>query len=89
MGPGFYIHWPFLGPSSVRDTFGRAGDGFLDPLNYVFPHSEYDVAAKAFDRVNDASLRIGDYESLKEASLDPYVALREAYFQNRRSKIAE
>lgn len=89
MGPGFYIHWPFLGPSSVRDTFGRAGDGFLDPLNYVFPHTEYDVAAKAFDRVNDTSLRIGDYESLKDAALDPYVALREAYFQNRRSKIAE
>lgn len=89
LGPGFYMHWPIFGPSSLRDTFGRAGDGFLDPLNYLIPHVEYNVATKAYDGVNDTSLRIGDYESLKDASLDPYVALRDAYYQNRRSKIAE
>ncbi|MBQ1420509.1 MAG: VacJ family lipoprotein, partial [Desulfovibrio sp.] len=30
-GHGFYIVWPFIGPSSVRETFGRAGDYFLYP----------------------------------------------------------
>lgn len=89
LGSGFYIHWPIFGPSSVRDTFGRVGDGFLDPLNYLIPHTKYNVPTKFFDRVNDTSLRIGDYESLKDASLDPYVAVRDAYFQYRRSKIAE
>jgi phospholipid-binding lipoprotein MlaA len=89
LGPGIYLHWPIFGPSSVRDTFGRVGDGFLDPLNYLIPHTKYNVPTKVFDRVNDTSLRIGDYESLKDAALDPYVALRDAYFQHRRSKIAE
>jgi phospholipid-binding lipoprotein MlaA len=89
LGPGFYMVLPFAGPSSLRDTFGMVGDGFLDPTYYLVPHVEYDVAIKAHDRVNDTSLRIGDYESLKKASLDPYVALRNAYHQHRRSKIAE
>ncbi|RLB92327.1 MAG: VacJ family lipoprotein, partial [Deltaproteobacteria bacterium] len=39
------------------------------------------------DRLNRTSFRIGDYEALKEASLDPYVAMRNAYIQNRRSEI--
>jgi ABC-type transporter lipoprotein component MlaA len=32
---------------------------------------------------------LGDYESLKEAALDPYVSLKDAYFQNRKAKIKE
>ena len=30
MGEGFYIVWPILGPSTVRDTVGFVGDSFLD-----------------------------------------------------------
>jgi phospholipid-binding lipoprotein MlaA len=43
----------------------------------------------AYEAVNDTSLRIGDYEALKEAALDPYVAIRDAYVQNRNKLIAE
>ena len=39
--------------------------------------------------VNDTSLRIGEYEALKEAALDPYVMIRNAYVQNRNKLIAE
>ena len=39
--------------------------------------------------VNETSFRIGDYEALKNAALDPYEAFRDAYIQNRLSKIAE
>jgi phospholipid-binding lipoprotein MlaA len=85
-GPGFYINWPFLGPSTLRDTIGMAGDLFLDPLTYL---GEYWYApwSRGLNVVNETSLRIGDYESLKKAALDPYVALRDAYYQNRLSKI--
>ncbi len=82
-----FIHWPFLGPSCGRDTLGMIGDAFLDPLNYMVPHTKYRVAIKTYDRVNETSLRIGDYEDLKKAALDPYVAFRDAYFQHRRSAI--
>ncbi|WP_054697392.1 MlaA family lipoprotein [Desulfosarcina cetonica] len=40
-------------------------------------------------RVNDTSFHIGDYEALKNAALDPYTAFRNAYIQNRNSKIAQ
>jgi phospholipid-binding lipoprotein MlaA len=34
-------------------------------------------------------LRIGDYESLKDAAIDPYIALRDAYVQYRLKKIEQ
>jgi phospholipid-binding lipoprotein MlaA len=87
-GPGFYINWPFFGPSTLRDTFGSVGDAFLDPLSYMGEYW-YAPGARAFNVVNETSLTLGDYESLKKAALDPYVALRDAYYQNRLSKIKE
>ena len=47
------------------------------------------VAIRAGEAVNDTSLRIGQYEALKEAALDPYVMIRNAYVQNRNKLIAE
>ena len=89
IGPGFYINWPILGPSNVRDTFGFVGDAFIYPVSFIFEPSVYTFSINAFDIINQASLRIGDYEDLKAAAFDPYVALRDAYYQNRRSKIEE
>ena len=39
------------------------------------------------DKVNETSLTLGEYENLKKAALDPYIALREAYSQYRQNKI--
>ena len=89
LGPGFYINWPLIGPSSLRSTFGIAGDIYLDPMAYIsFDFTEY-VFIRAGDRVNETSLALGEYESLKKASLDPYVALRDAYYQYRQNKIKD
>ncbi|MBW1805993.1 MAG: VacJ family lipoprotein [Deltaproteobacteria bacterium] len=89
MGPAFYINWPILGPSSMRDTIGTVGDAFLDPLGYMDLQTKYRIAVKGYDTVNDTSLTIGEYEDLKKAALDPYVSVRDAYFQYRRNKIEE
>jgi len=86
-GPGLFINWPILGPSSVRDTFGMVGDWFADPVNYLVPRRWDNIAVKGGDKVNRTSLSLGDYESLKKSALDPYVALRDAYFQYRKNKI--
>ena len=32
---GVYLVLPVIGPSTVRDGFGKVGDAFLNPLNYV------------------------------------------------------
>ncbi|RJR15621.1 MAG: VacJ family lipoprotein [Nitrospiraceae bacterium] len=85
-GPGFFINWPFLGPSSLRDSVGYAGDYFLEPLNYLNPAVSR-LAVKAGDGVNSASLSIGDYEGIKKDAIDPYSAFRDIYYQYRKSKI--
>ncbi len=86
VGHGFYLVWPFLGPSSPRDTIDLAGRFLLNPLSYITPWY-YPLGIKALDVVNVTSLSIGDYESLKEAAIDPYVALRDAYIQYRQKQI--
>ncbi len=83
IGEGIYIVWPFLGPSSIRDTIGKVGDGYLSPVNYITPTKDA-IAITAYEYFNNISLRIGDYESLKEAAVDPYIAVRDAYVQHRR-----
>jgi len=89
LGPLFYINWPVLGPSSVRDTMGMVGDSFLSPMYYAVDSTKYKIAIKGFEQVNRTSLRIGDYESLKKSALDPYISLRDAYHQHRQHKIKE
>jgi len=89
IGSAFYINWPIFGPSSLRDTFGMVGDSFLDPLNYMVPRGKYNMTIKGYKGVNKTSLVIGDYEDLKRSALDPYIAVRDAYFQHRQNKIKE
>ena len=88
IGNGFYLVLPVLGPSTFRDAIGMAGDWFITPVNYVEPW-EVNLGVTVIDKINRISFRIGDYEALKEASPDPYVALRNAYIQNRNSEIAK
>lgn len=88
IGNGFYLVLPVLGPSSLRDGLGLAGDYFLDPVSYITPMID-SMAIRSGDRVNDTSLRIGEYEDLKESAIDPYVSFRNAYLQYRNKKIKE
>ncbi|MEZ4525493.1 MAG: VacJ family lipoprotein [Desulfobacterales bacterium] len=87
VGSGFYIVWPVMGPSSLRDTAGKAGDSWLSPLSYVDTGAA--MGLRAVDTVNGISFRIGDYEALKNAAVDPYEAFRDAYIQNREKKVRE
>ena len=86
IGQGFYINWPIFGPSSPRDTVGMAGDGFLNPFSHLNQWYE-SAGVGAYDKINDTSFRIGDYEALKQAAIDPYVAVRDAYVQYRFNKV--
>ena len=86
IGEGFYLVLPVLGPSSLRDSVGLIGDFYLNPLSYVTP-SRDQWALKGYRDFNRLSFHIGDYEALKEASFDPYLAMRNGYIQLRRSRI--
>ncbi len=88
IGNGFYIVWPFFGPSTVRDSVGMVGDQFLNPTRYVEP-VETSVGISAVEVTNESSLHIGEYEAFKSEALDPYVAMREIYIQYRNKKVQE
>ena len=89
MGNGPFLMLPFFGPSSVRDGTGKLGDTFLDPIWWLVEDIWVSLGIRAGETVNAVSLRIGEYEALKEAAIDPYVMLRNAYVQNRNKLIAE
>ena len=77
-GEGNYIHYPVLGPNSVRDTPGIVVGALTDVLTYVaaLPLALLEIVE---NRANLASAaRIRD-----ESAFDPYVFTREAYRQRR------
>lgn len=92
-GPGFYIVWPFFGPSSVRDTVGMVGDGYMSPLYNHFIDTGHEFTfeeralIKGFEFINELSLDRDTYELIKRDSLDPYTTIRNGYIQRREGQI--
>ncbi len=98
IGEGFPIVLPFLGPSNLRDTVGLAGDMYLNPLNnmakndvkYKIPdNDEKSLAITGFNTVNQTSLRLGQYETIRKDAIDLYPYLRDIYSQAREKQIKE
>ncbi len=83
---GCYLVLPVLGPASFRDGVGRVGDYFLNPLSYVEPDL-LGTGLKTGERVNSLSFRIGDYEDIKQGSMDPYTAVKDGYLQYRDAEL--
>lgn len=82
---GPYIVLPIIGPSNTRDAFGRLGDAFMNPFNYVDTGTSIALwTATAIDaRSNNTKL----IDSVYETSLDPYATFRSGYMQKRASEI--
>ncbi|OQW99574.1 MAG: hypothetical protein BWK80_62805 [Desulfobacteraceae bacterium IS3] len=89
VGNGFYIVWPIMGPSTLRDSAGMIGDLFLNPLSHPDMPAEASAGITAFEVINETSFRLGDYETFKEAAIEPYESLRDAYIQYRKKKVKD
>lgn len=98
VGDGFYIVWPFLGPSSARDTVGLAGDAVANPLFWIFgPWSiqgednpwYLSYVVKAGDVFNNLPDTLETYDSVTKPAVDPYSAVKDAYIQFRRNAVSE
>lgn len=83
-----YVTLPFFGPSTARDVLGKLPDAVLDPF-FWYANLTLSLSLRGGEAVNDTSFRIGDYEAIKKASLDPYVAIRNGFIQNREKLIDE
>ena len=79
MGEGNYIHYPVLGPSSVRNTPGIVVGALTDVLTYVaaFPLALLEIVDTRANLVSAAKIR-------EKSAIDPYVFTREAYRQHRK-----
>ena len=83
---GAYLVWPFIGPSTVRDTAGGFLDWYFDPVGRHEPSG-----VRTFARLLRATGKRADLldasRILEEAALDKYVFQRDAHLQRRRGLI--
>lgn len=88
VGPGPFLVLPFLPPLTVRDGFGYAADGAMQPISYVAPF-EANVGMRGSQVVNDRSLNLEAFDEFERATFDLYSAVRNAYLQRRQRLIEE
>lgn len=87
VGEGPYLVLPILGPSNFRDALGEVPDWYLYPTQYM---EEGSTADKLWvGRLVVRREQLLDATDILEqaAGTDPYVFVREAYRQRRRSVI--
>jgi len=87
---GPYVMLPIMGPSNVRDTVGRVGDGFADPGNIVAGNYNLlwaSVARAAAEGIDTRSRNIENLAELEKTSLDYYATIRSLYQQRRAADI--
>jgi len=80
---GPYLVLPVFGPSTIRDGVGRAVDVRFNLLNYIEPAVRNPMYIAQF--ISARSDLLGATDLLKQAALDPYSFVRDAYLQQRKS----
>jgi phospholipid-binding lipoprotein MlaA len=83
---GPYLVLPLIGPSNVRDGFGRLGDMFFVPTNYA-DSGWVSVAAYTAMVIDTRSNNMQVIDDVFKSSLDPYATFRSGYAQKRTSDI--
>ncbi|MGD8783505.1 MAG: VacJ family lipoprotein [Thioalkalispiraceae bacterium] len=87
VGDGAYLVLPFLGPSTVRDTTGLAVDlSYLDPVIYT-EDDEVRWGLIALRAIDKRANLLEATRIMEKSGIDPYVFMRNAYFQIRENQI--
>jgi phospholipid-binding lipoprotein MlaA len=83
-----FLMVPVMGPTTLRDVSGTLVDGFaVTPLYYTWAAGwQESVGIYIGKEVNNLSLHLGEYETMKEMSVDPYAAVRDGFYQHRRQR---
>lgn len=92
-GPYFVL--PLLGPSTIRDAFGRGIDVCLYPLTYVGSISSLSnsdataisLGARVLEVIDTREGLLEAIETAKDSSVDYYLFTQSAYYQIRRSML--
>ncbi|MFZ4682797.1 MAG: MlaA family lipoprotein [Terrimicrobiaceae bacterium] len=89
---GAYLVLPVLGPSSLRDTVGMAGDYGLNPVNWVtiiYGGYTWTIAIPSVNSLRTTHRQMGVYDTATKNALDRYLAIRTAYAQYRAEAAAK
>jgi len=82
VGPGPYLVLPLFGPSNTRDTGGLVVDYVLSVYPWAVD-SWILIPVGAVSAVNTRAQILQEVQDAKQASLDYYVFVRNAYYQRR------
>jgi phospholipid-binding lipoprotein MlaA len=83
---GPYVVWPFIGPSTIRDTVGYAADGAMWPLPYFVPwyvSMPAGAGKNVMEAVNYRSLHLNLFEDVDRYAVDLYGAVQDGFMQRR------
>lgn len=87
VGHGAYLVLPVLGPCSLRDTVGLAGDYALNPVSWVtiwYGGYAWTLAIPSTNTVRAMPNQMKMYEAATKDALDRYLAARSSYVQYRK-----
>ena len=86
VGNGLYLVLPILGPSTVRDSIGLFGDGYISPM-YQMNDMRARNQAYLIRGINRRAQFLDQEKVLNEAMIDPYQFMRDAYLQRRLNQV--
>lgn len=86
---GPYIFIPLMGPSTVRDAFGRVVDNALDPLTWAEGEDsdELRLARGVLTVVSTREQLLDPVDDVRANSVDPYASFRSSYILLRESAV--
>ena len=85
---GSFIVLPLFGPTTTRDALGTVFDYASDPLTFVNPLAAQ-LGARGAHGVDTRAQYLEAGALLKDAALDPYLFMRDAYLQRRQALARE
>jgi len=85
MGSGPYVVLPLLGPSTVRDAFGKVPDSMLTATAFI----DHVPTRNVVHAVSAVDLRASLLSAERLISGDKYIFIRNAYLQNREFKVRD
>jgi phospholipid-binding lipoprotein MlaA len=85
LGSGPYLVLPFLGPSTVRDSFSRVPDSYLN----IYPYMDHVPTRNTTFGVNIIDTRASLLSAERLIRGDKYVFIRNIYLQNREFKVKD
>jgi phospholipid-binding lipoprotein MlaA len=86
---GPFLFLPIIGPTTVRDIFGRWVDLLILPaaIGKPFNTPAYSISTVTFTALDERVQNDDQLTKLREGNSDPYAAMRKFYLDNRQAEI--